>query len=183
MSGGHIFGEELHLLRHAALHDGVVFIETHGQRLAIEDLLADLVFHHGLKLGGSRLAMPLRLEVHVHLPKFVEAQSDLPGRLDSAAAAVHVGVDREQHEAEQQKMQQRLAQPALELGKKRLAQPRLLGRRLRLSNYGHFIHQLSPTTERQAISLSLICRGSLSLFGPWPVVQSIAFRTLIRIWS
>ena len=31
MSGGHIFGEELHLLRHAALHDGVVFIEAHGQ--------------------------------------------------------------------------------------------------------------------------------------------------------
>ena len=31
MSGGHILGEELHLLRHAALYDGVVLIETHGQ--------------------------------------------------------------------------------------------------------------------------------------------------------
>ena len=78
VSSGHIFGEELHLLRHAALDDGVVFIQTHGQRLAVEDLLANLVFHHGLKLGRGRRAMPLRLEIRVHLLEFIEAQCDLP---------------------------------------------------------------------------------------------------------
>ena len=92
MSGGNIFGEELHLLRHAAFDDVIVFVQAHGQAFAIEDLFADLVFHHGLKLGGSRLAMPLRFEVHIHGAKVVEAQRNLLGRFDSAAAALHVGV-------------------------------------------------------------------------------------------
>jgi len=114
VSGGHIFGEELHLLRHAALHDGVVFIEAHGQRLAVEDFLADLVFHHGLKLGRCRLAVPLRLEVHVHLLKFIKGQSNLPRRFDPAATTVHVTVNGEEGKAQQQKMQEGLAQPAFQ---------------------------------------------------------------------
>ena len=43
--GGHILGEKLHLLRHAALHDGVVLVQAERQRLAVEDLLADLALH------------------------------------------------------------------------------------------------------------------------------------------
>ena len=95
MSSRYVLGEKLHLLRHAALHDGVVLIEAHGQSLAIENLLADTVFHHGLKLSGSRLAMPLRKEIRVHLLEFIKTQNNLLRRFDSAAASMHVGVDSE----------------------------------------------------------------------------------------
>ena len=98
MSGGHILGEELHLLRHAALHDGVVFVEAHGQRFTVKDFFADLVFHHGLKLGGSRLTMPLRLKVHFHRAQVVEAERNLLGRFDTATAALEVGICREEQQ-------------------------------------------------------------------------------------
>jgi len=45
--------------------------------------------------------------------KIVEAERDLFGRLDPTQATLHVGIRREQHEAQQQKMQQWLTQPAL----------------------------------------------------------------------
>ena len=43
--------------------------------------------------------MPLRLEVHIHGAKVVEAEGDLFGRLDSTAAALHVGIRGEEHDA------------------------------------------------------------------------------------
>ncbi len=101
MGGGHVFGEELHFLRHAALYDLIVFVQPHCQAFAIKHFFANLVFHHGLKLGGSRLAMPLRLEVHVHGAQVVEAERNLLGRLDPAAATLCVGVRAEQHNTEQ----------------------------------------------------------------------------------
>src|SRR5208283_392524 len=156
---GHVFGEELHLLRHAALHDGVVFIEAHGQRLAIEDLFANLVFHHSLKLGGSRLAMPLRLEVHIHRAKIVEAESNLLRRLDAAATTLEVPIRPEQHDPQQQKVQKRFSEPAFDYGRKPRTRPRRFCRGLRLRNYGHFIHQMSPTKERQIISSGSYAAG------------------------
>jgi hypothetical protein len=43
--GGNVLGEELHLLRHAAFDNGVVLVESKGERFAIENLFAHLVFN------------------------------------------------------------------------------------------------------------------------------------------
>jgi hypothetical protein len=59
--GGHVLGQELHLLRHAALDDLVVLVEAHRDRLAVEDLLLDLVLDQALELLRRRRAAPLRL--------------------------------------------------------------------------------------------------------------------------
>ena len=114
MGGGDILRQELHLLRHAALDDGVVLVEPHRQRLAIENVLANLVLHHRLKLGRGRRTMPLRLEIDLHLAQLIHAHDDLLRRFHSRASAVDVGVHRKQQRAENQKVQKRLAQPAQE---------------------------------------------------------------------
>src|SRR5215831_5739756 len=110
MRSGHILGEELHFLRHAALDDGVVFVESYGKRLAIQDLLADLVFYHGVELFDGWLAVPLRDEVQIHLPQFVKAHNDLLWGLDAHASPMQISIDGKEGSANDQ----RLAQPALE---------------------------------------------------------------------
>ena len=143
MSGGDVFGEELHLLRHAALHDGVVFVEAHSQRFAVEDFLVDLVLPPWPKLGRRRRTCQLRLEVGIHDAKVVQRDRDLPGRLDSAAASLQVSVDGKQHHSQQQEMQQRFAEPAFESarGKGRGAAGSAVAG-CKPDNYGHFIHQV-----------------------------------------
>jgi hypothetical protein len=49
----------LHLLRHPTLHDGVVLVETHRQRLAVEHLLLHARLDQTLEFLGRRLAPPL----------------------------------------------------------------------------------------------------------------------------
>jgi len=61
-SGGHILGEEFHLLCHAALDDLIVLVEPHGQRLAVEHLGLHLLLHHAAELLRCRVTLPLRLE-------------------------------------------------------------------------------------------------------------------------
>jgi hypothetical protein len=46
VGGSDVFGEELHLLRHAALDDLVIFVQAHRQRFPIKNLLAHPVIHH-----------------------------------------------------------------------------------------------------------------------------------------
>ena len=111
-----VFGEELHLLRHAALHDGVVFVESHRQSFAIQDFFVHLIFDHCLEFLRRRLAVPLRLEVEVHLAKVVEGDKNLAGGLDAHAATMHVGVDGEERETDQEEMQKGLAQQAFKCG-------------------------------------------------------------------
>ncbi len=60
--GGDVFGEKLHLLRHATLDDRVVLVESECERFAIEDLLARLVFNKLSQLFRRRVAPPLRAE-------------------------------------------------------------------------------------------------------------------------
>ena len=73
------------------------------------------------------------LEVHGQLAHIVQAERNLLGRLDAASATVRVGGHREQRDAEQQKMEQRLAQPAPQGGMKRQTAPRSLDHGLRTS--------------------------------------------------
>jgi hypothetical protein len=77
VSSGDVLGEELHLLRHAALDDGVVLVQTHGQGFAVQHLLADLVLHERAKLVGSRLPAPLRLEIDIHRAEVIERELNL----------------------------------------------------------------------------------------------------------
>ena len=51
--GGHVLGEELQLLRHAALDDGVVLVEPHRQRLAVENLFLHFVFHQAARAPAA----------------------------------------------------------------------------------------------------------------------------------
>ncbi len=76
--GRDVLGDELHLLRHAALHDGVVLVEAHREALAIQDLLLHLGLDHAAELRRGRVALPLRLEQHRELCKVVDRQLDLP---------------------------------------------------------------------------------------------------------
>ena len=112
--GGKILGKKLHLLRHAALDNGVVLVQAERQRLAVEDLLAYLAVHQPAHLLGRGRAPPLR-----HPPDFQLAEV-IVGQLDPTAIPLlnRCGVQRlihgKQRQSGQQKVQQRLAQPALE---------------------------------------------------------------------
>ena len=55
---GDVFGEELELLLQAATDDRIVAVEAHGQRLTIEDFLADLLLDQPTQLIRRRRAQP-----------------------------------------------------------------------------------------------------------------------------
>jgi hypothetical protein len=111
--GGHVLGEELHLLRHAALDDLVVLVEAHRQRLAVEDILLHLVFDHAIEFLRRRLAVPLRLEHLNELSELVERHPDLLRRSDRRASGLHEAVEAKQHGADQQEMNEGLMQQAI----------------------------------------------------------------------
>ena len=46
---GHVLGQELHFLRHAALDDLVVLVEAHCKRLAVKNFLLNLVLDEALR--------------------------------------------------------------------------------------------------------------------------------------
>jgi hypothetical protein len=85
-----ILGEELHLLRHAALHDRVLLVETHRESFAVQNLLLHLALDQPAQLLRRRLAAPLRLEHDCELRELVEGQLDLLRRFDTAAPAIDV---------------------------------------------------------------------------------------------
>ena len=55
-----ILGEEVHLLSHAANNDGVVLVESHGNRFAVQHLLMHFLRQHDLPVGRRRVGPPLR---------------------------------------------------------------------------------------------------------------------------
>ena len=73
MSGGHILGQKLQLLRHTPLDNGIVLIQPHGQPLAIENLLLDFTFHETTDFVGCGIASPLRLEYEYELGEIVDS--------------------------------------------------------------------------------------------------------------
>src|SRR5271169_6202937 len=97
MRCSHILGKELHLLRHAALHDGVVPVEAHGQPFAVEHLLANEAFYESTKLFRSWLAMPLGDERDIKLRQVVEGEDDLMIHV-AGLASIHQAIHRKQGE-------------------------------------------------------------------------------------
>ena len=110
---GHVLGQELHLLRHAALDDLVVLVQAHRQRLAVEDLLLDLGLDQPLQFLRRRRSAPLRLEQLGQLVDLVERKPDLlrrrhrrqraraaPGRTGRTAARRSTGSAAAAHAAD-----------------------------------------------------------------------------------
>ena len=97
--------------------------------------------------------------------KIVEAERDLFGRLDPTEATMHVCIRRKQHDAQQQKMQQWFAQPALS-GAETTDGPRSLARAA--PQQLRKLHSPTVTNNRdcQVISSRILRRGRLSLFQP-----------------
>ena len=126
--GGHVLGQELHLLRHAALDDLVVLVEAHRERLAVEDFLLHLVLDHALELLRRRRAAPLRLVQQGELGDLVERQPDLLRRRDRRASGLREAVEAEQNRADQQEVNERFTQQALHrIGKRSLARCEIAG--------------------------------------------------------
>ena len=105
-----VLGQELHLLRHAALDDRVVLVEAHRQRLAVEDFLLHAILDQSPELFGSRLAPPLRLEHERELAELLDRQPNLLRRHGRVASTLRELPGAEQHGAQQQEVDQRLAQ-------------------------------------------------------------------------
>ena len=120
VSVGHILGEKLHLLGHAALDNVVFLVEAHGKRLAIEYFFSHAILNEARQLLGRGLALPLRGETHLEL-------SHIIGRELYTVATRLTGVtpraiNNEQQRTDQQKMNQRLSpQAAEESPRERLA--------------------------------------------------------------
>ena len=71
--------QHLHLLDQAPPDDQVVVVEPEGERLAVQDLLADEVGQEAVRLGGGRRPSPLALQV------LVEPVALGPGHQDMVA--------------------------------------------------------------------------------------------------
>ena len=105
-----VLDQELHLLPQAAADDGVVLVEAERERGAVQHLLADVVPDLRLQLVGGGRAVPGLREARGQAVDVRGAHHDLPvGRVALRPAAAEDG---EQHAAEQQEVQQRLAQQA-----------------------------------------------------------------------
>src|SRR4030095_12259748 len=111
--GGHVLGQELHLLRHAAPNDLVVLVEAHRQRLAVEDLALDLVLDDPVEFLRRGLAPPLRLEDEDELAEIVVRPRAPPGRPGTSASCRREAVNGEQQATNQKEMNQGLVQQAL----------------------------------------------------------------------
>ena len=120
----HVLGQELHLLRHAALDDLVVLVQAHRQRLAVQDFLLDLVLDQTLQLLRRRRATPLRLVQQGQLRDFVERQTDLLRRRGRGPPRRHEAVETEHKRADQQEVNQRFTQQAFHgIGKRHSMRP------------------------------------------------------------
>ena len=111
-----ILRQELHLLRHTALDDRVVLVEAHRQRFAIEDLFLHPILDQSAELLRRRLAAPLRPEDESELRQLIDREPDLLRRRERACPALGKLPGAEQHGAQQQEVNQRLAQQASQRG-------------------------------------------------------------------
>ena len=115
-----VLHDELHLLRQAALDDGVVLVEAQRHRLAGENLLADLAVEEIAHLLRRGRALPLRHPGEPDLREVVRRNHNAIGILALTGIGIERVVDDEQRCADQQDMQQRLAQPSPEKRWRRL---------------------------------------------------------------
>ena len=148
--GGHVLGQELHLLRHAALDDLVVLVEAHRERLAVEDLLLDLVLDHAREFLRRRRAAPLRLVQQGELGDLVDRQPDLLRRRGRRASGLRDAVEAEQNRADQQEVDERFTQQAFHtVGPLVVAEGRGLARLTRLIGKRDvaILHRRSPWTS------------------------------------
>ena len=106
-----VVGEELHLLHHPALHDGVAFVESEFERLAVENLLVDPILHERGHLFGRRRWPTLREPTRAHLAQVVLRHDDVPFRIAFRGLGVERPVAGKQDDADEKDLQQRLAQP------------------------------------------------------------------------
>ena len=106
-----VLGRELELLPQAAADDGVVAVQPQGHRLAHRDLLAHVLVQLGLELLLVGRPVPGAAETGRH-------RVHLPRRDDDALAAPRIAAaqveDDEENGADQQELDERLAQPAHE---------------------------------------------------------------------
>ena len=58
LCGGHVLGEKLHLLPHAAANDDIVAVQAGRSALAIEHLVANVVLDEALQFLLARRAPP-----------------------------------------------------------------------------------------------------------------------------
>ena len=58
LCGGHVLGEELHLLPHAAANDEVVAVQARRPAFAIENLVADVILDQALQFLLGRRPPP-----------------------------------------------------------------------------------------------------------------------------
>ena len=107
----HVIHDELHLLRQAALDDGVVLVEAERHRLAGKNLLADLAIEEVTHLIRRGRAAPLRHPGDPKLRQVIRRNRDAIGILPLSGAWIKRVVDGEQCRPDQQDMQARLAQP------------------------------------------------------------------------
>jgi hypothetical protein len=106
---GHVLEEELHLLDQPAPDDRIIFVQAECQRLAVEDLLADVALDQAVQLlGGDRPALlprPPRLQAR-HL-----GGGDLDHLRGGGRVAVPArGVQPEQQRPDQEKVQEGLVE-------------------------------------------------------------------------
>src|SRR5262249_50409801 len=126
-----ILYEKLHLLCHASFYDCVALVQPHDEALTIQDLFLDCVFYHRLKLLWSWRPMPLSFEVSRNRAKLVERNDNLRRRFNPNPPSVDIGIGAEECQADEQEVQEWFVQPAFQ-NRKRVAQPRLRRRSLRL---------------------------------------------------
>jgi hypothetical protein len=108
----HILGEKLHFLRHAALDDGVALIQAERQRFAVEDLLTNLSVHQPAHLLRRGRTPPLRYPPRFQLEEVIVRQLDPAAIPLLNRSWVEHAVNREQCQSDQEKVQQRIAQPS-----------------------------------------------------------------------
>jgi len=105
---GQVFEQELELLAQPSPHDRVVAVEPERQRLAVQDLLAQVVFDQPVEL--DRCGWPAPSE----LPALAQAGERARGHDDAVRPGLVATPDPEREEqtrADEQEVQERLAQP------------------------------------------------------------------------
>ena len=106
-----VLGQEFHLPRELAFDDRVVLVEAERQRFAIQHFLAHLGLDQALHLLRRRRRTALGDPDQSHLPEVVLGQHDAVCRSAHVGRRVDRPPDAEQHEADQNELQQRFAQP------------------------------------------------------------------------
>ena len=107
LSASHVLGEKLHLLPDAPANDDVVAVEARGAALAVEYLVADVVFDEAVQLLLRRRTPPGARESVGKIGDALRRNDDLRGlRLLLADETVET----EQRRSDHQEMQQRFPQ-------------------------------------------------------------------------